>query len=672
MVSAHNVSFEYAIWNEHLAVRFDWPKIPIEQFTDTAARAARCGLPRALEKAAKSMGLSQQKDMAGSKNMKRMAKPRKTHIVEHGDSDLHDMVDLLEEYQADPFKYTPFELNGQTVVYEWWCEPDRVEKLGDYCDQDIRTQTEMELALPELSTMEREVWLVTMRANIRGCLLDTKFIRRAMSIISRKLASYASELMEITGGQVSSHTDLNGMKRFITGQGVPITGFDKNVVAALLADTSLPPAVHRVAVIRSEAGKSSVAKFPAMKLHSSNQGIANDQLVYYGAISTGRWSALGFQLHNLPARGAVSYEEAEWCIYQINSAKNAYDVVPGIEAITGLSIIEVLSMCLRGVIKARAGMKIVCADYSNIEGRVSAWFGDEQWKLDAFRAYDEGRGPDLYKVTAGQILGKHPDDINKVERNVLGKVSELALGFQGGVGAFVSMGSNYGIDMRDYADIVQSSLPDDWETAVENYEGRGKGKSDLTKAAWCASEGIKLAWRGRHPGIQESWYDAEAAAISALESPGTAHRFCGGKLAMLSKSMWGKQFLLLRLPSGRCIYYANAKLRDQVTPWGKVKKQVMFDKVEQGRIIPSSTYGGDLFQSAVQGTARDLMAYGWISSQNAGFEGLFSVHDELASEVPALEVDLEEYERILCNTPEWAKGCPVTASGYVSDRFRKD
>lgn len=618
-VSAHNAGFEYAIWNFILAPRYGWNPLPIEQMDDTAARAARCGLPRNLEKGAQAMGLEQQKDMKGSAQMKRMAKPRKVMEVE--DETPAGMSLLNDPKYKDPVRYTYHD--GK--LYEWWAVDDRISNLGEYCDQDVRTQMDMHLALPLLPQMEWDIWQATMRANIRGVQLDREFILRAITIVNRQLAQYAQELLVLTAGQVKSHTDLNGMKAWLAGQGFEVDSLDKNVVAEMVADKTLPDNVKRVVSIRSEAGKSSVAKFPAMREHMDKNGVAPDQLVYYGAISTGRWSGQGIQLQNLPARGGVEYASAEWHIDNVlgSDLDEAADFMDMME---NGSVIETLSMCLRGAIKARSEMDIVCADYSNIEGRKAAWLGGEEWKLDAFRAYDAGTGPDLYKVAAGGILGQHPDDVSKALRNALGKVSELALQFQGGVGAFLSMAAVYRVEIADYWDAIQAALdPRIIEEAYDAWDAFG-ATSGTDKKTWIAAESVKRAWREKHPGIVQAWRDCEDGAVGALRSPGTPFYACDGKVAFIAKSMFGKPFLLMRLPSGRCIHYANAALRDKKTPWGAVKSQVMFDKVEQGRIVRSATYGGDLFQSCLKRGTLVLVPQGWkpieeVSSRDWVWDG---------------------------------------------------
>lgn len=636
-IIAHNAAFEHAIWNEVLVKRYGWEPLPLQQMDDTAARAARCGLPRSLEKAAPAAGIPIAKDKQGAELMKRMARPRS--VAEDG-----------------------------TVT--WWDVPERIERLHRYCQQDVRVQLQLHQTLPELPEREHAIWLATMLANARGIMLDLPFVREAMRLVDQQLGAYARELLALTHGRVKSHSDLNGMKAFLADQGVPVDSLDKQVVATLRKDESLPAAVRRVVSIRAEAGKSSVAKYPAMLAHADAQGIARDQLVYYGAQATGRWSGMGIQVQNLPARGEVGYLDAEWWIEQ--ARRGVAFLADLMQVLHDGSPIETLSMCLRGAITARPGMEIVCADYANIEGRFNAWLAGEQWKLDAFRAFDAGLGPDLYKVMAAAILGVAPGDVTKEQRAILGKTPELALAYQGGAGAFASMGDNFGIDMEDYFDAVKAALDSDYfDQAEEHYELFGK-RSPLTRRAWLVSEAIKLAWRARHPATVAAWYEVEEAAVAAVRRPGEAFPAADGRLAFLCREMFGKWFLLMRLPSGHCIHYANVTLRDQKTPWGAVKQQIWHDKVENGRIIRSATYGGDIWQSAVQGGARDIMAQGWLNASEAGYDVLFSVHDELAAEAAQGCADLPRFESLLCQLEPWAAGCPVTAKGYVASRFRKD
>jgi len=643
--SAHNAEFEFAIHTYILAPRYDWPPLRLDQLTDTAARAARCGLPRKLELAAPAAGVPLEKDMQGSRLMLRMAKPRRV------------------------------EPDG-TVV--WWDVPDKKHRLAAYCETDVEVQMQLELLLPQLPETEWEIWQSTLRANYRGTCVDQTLVTRAQEILAWKLTQYDAELLSLSNGTCRGATDVNGLKTAVSKlAGTEVDSVAKDVVATLMQDPDLDPTARRMLTIRQEAGKSSVAKFPAMEAHSKPDGIARGQLVYYGAQATGRWAGAGIQLQNLPSRGDLKYYVAEELIQDICSGDDPIAAAEWAEDFYGGSIVEQLSMCLRGALTARPGHRIVCADFSNVEGRKTAWFGNEQWKLDAFRDYDRGEGPDLYKVTAGQILGLDPYEVNGTQRNVMGKVPELALGFGGGAMAFASMGRVYGVDMADYLDTVRENLdPMFWDKALDNWETFGS-KSGMDRRAWVPSESIKLAWRARHPGLSDpqmgAWAQCETAAIGALKSPGQIAYACHGKLSFRAEPMFGGVTLKMKLPSGRCIYYAKASLRDQVTPWGAVKSQVWFDKVEKGRAIRSSTYGGDIFQSAVQGSARDIMALAQLRAEAAGYTPLFTVHDELASEVPEGPLaDVKPYEQLLCDLPDWAAGLPLSAEGYLASRFRKD
>lgn len=670
-VSAHNLSFEYAIWNLLLVPRCGWCPLPLEQCDDTAARGARVGLPRSLEKMAEAVGLSISKDKSGAALMKRMAKPRKVHpFKDFKDWDAADIPTLAPTYTVD------FE---NDLVYEWWNTPDRVEKLAAYCDQDYRVQMKLHLGLPALPDFEHRVWQATMRANIRGVRLDRTLIERACRLIDLRLQDYATQLKDLTGGMVSKHTDLNGMKAWLATQGYETESLDKNVVADLLEDDSVPEHVKTVVGIRAEAGKSSVAKFPAMRLHMDAINTVYDLLVYYGATSTGRWSGSGIQVQNLPARGNLKYHDAEKIIHLL-TAEPDRAVTDGwlrertelIEMLWDGSVVESLSMCLRGAITVRDCYQMVVADYSNIEGRKAAWLAGEDWKLDAFRAYDQGDGPDLYKVAAGGILGQLPEDVTQKMRNAVGKVSELALQFQGGAGAFVSMAQVYRVNIEDYWDEIQPNIdPEILDSLEESWDLYGK-QSGVPWHVWQPAEAVKKAWRARHPRIVQAWKDCEESALAALANPGQWFPACDGKLNFGAKWMWGQLFLCMRLPSGRGIFYPNCKVKTQETSWGAVKPVIIFNKVEGGRILRSATYAGDLFQSSVQGSARDVMAHGWLNVEAKGYYPLFSVHDEMASEQLTRLVDLPAYEAALCDMPRWARGLPVTAEGYVSDRFRKD
>ena len=305
------------------------------------------------------------------------------------------------------------------------------------------------------------------------------------------------------------------------------------------------------------------------------------------------------------------------------------------------------------------GYWLARGDYSQIEARVNPWLAGATWKLDAFRAYDAATGPDLYRVTAAGILTKQtgrgilPAEVSKAQRQSHGKVSELALGFQGGVAAFLAMAKAYGV-----------------------------------RIAPADAEEIKVGWRATNREIVGLWHGLNYAAIECMESaPGDVievwawdhegdYRWFRVHKTPLT-FMRTKAALSLRLPSGRRLLYWSAKLRDVPTPWG-YRPAVIYrgeDSVTK-RWAEFTGYGGLYCENAVQATARDLMADALLKLDDAGLRPLLTVHDEAVCLLPRMIYPTAAdaaaaVESIMRNTPDWAQGLPVAADASAADRYVK-
>lgn len=641
--TAHNAGFEYQIWNNILSPRWGLPHLPIEQMDCTAARAAVMALPRSLEGAGSALGLPIQKDDEGYRLMLRMAKPRKPRKGEDPNAIL------------------------------WWDDPERRKRLGEYCIRDTETERELGKVVLPLSESERKAWLYDHKTNMHGVMVDTDFAQRAQRVMEVLEQRYCERLQELTGGVVTAPTEVAAIKEWVNSRGVEADSIAKGVVINLLEDPETPEDVKEVLRVRQEAGKSSVAKYVRFEQLTSEDGRMRENFLYHGA-NTGRLAGRGAQLQNLPSRGGLSWREADAVIRAVKEIPDPEWAAEWIELMYG-PVPTALSSCLRGTIVAPPDKKLFVADYSNIEGRVAAWLGGEQWKIEAFEAYDRGEGPDLYKVTAGGILGKKPEAVNGTERNIMGKIPELALGFGGGVGAFQSMALGYNVQMADYWDIIQASLDDKYIIkANENWDRFGKS-SGIYQPEWLASEAVKLGWRDRHPGIVRAWYDAEETAKQALRRPGKWFRFAGGKCAHGAMEYGGVMFLISLLPSGRRTYRAHAALRP-ATKFGRKTEEIRFHGVDSvtKQWVRMSTYGGDLFQTFVQAIARDVMLNGWINIEEDEvheFDVNLSVHDEVGAEADE-DVELDHFIKLMTDLPPWAAGLPVSAAGYKADRYRKD
>lgn len=649
-VCAHNAGFEWLIWNMLLRPLHDLPELPIEQMDCTAARAAIMALPRDLDGVTKALGMEHQKDEEGYKVMLKVSKPRKP--------------------KAATKKHPGEDPNGL-----YWHETEQLmERNGLYCDRDVEAERGLDKVLKPMSALQRAQWLRVHRANMRGVSVDIEFVRKAKAVDEYAQRLYDERLSEITDGAVKSVTALPAMKTWLESEGVPVDTLDKGGVIQLLDEHKDSPNVCEVLQIRQAAGKSSVAKLDRFEVLTTRTKRMLENFLFHAA-NTGRLGGKGAQLQNLPSRGGLPWYWAEICIQIILETADPEWACKRIELIFG-EIPTALSSCLRGVITVAKGKKLYVADFSNIEGRVAAWLGDEKWKLEAFRAYDAGTGPDLYKVTASQILGKLVELVTKVERNVMGKVPELALGFGGGVGAFESMARIYHVNMSDYWEIIRASIDEQFiekaRWAWGKYGAPQARQLGMDEAGWLASETVKNAWRDRHPGIVKAWATCEELSILALQRPGKWFPWANGKCAIGAQEIAGKMFLVYRLPSGRKLYRADASLKP-VKKFGRQANEIRFWGVDSvtKQWVRQSTYGGDTFQSFVQAIAYDLMDNGWANVEADGFDVVLSVHDEVGAEGDSHRT-LAEFENGMNRLPAWAEGCPVSSAGYVSDRYRKD
>lgn len=324
---------------------------------------------------------------------------------------------------------------------------------------------------------------------------------------------------------------------------------------------------------------------------------------------------------------------------------------------------ELMASCLRGCIIAPEGKHLVVADLSNIEGRMLAWLAGEDWKLKAFRAFDAGKGPDLYKATYGRTFGIKPEDVTKKQRQI-GKVMELALGYQGGVGAFLTFAAAYGIDLDDLAEHVKMSIsPTYWNQAEGSYDWYKEKKltHGLKRTTFVACEAVKLAWRAAHPAIQKFWKDIDEAAVSALNGvPSKA-----GKLWFSKNGSW----LRMKLPSGRFVCYPGAQLEEGGVGAGTFSYMGVNQYSRKWERI--RTYSGKCCENATQAAAADILIEAMKPIEDAGFEIVLSVHDEFITEAP-LNKTHEELERLMATPPAWAEDLPLAAAGYTALRYRKD
>lgn len=645
VLTAHNAAFERTIWHYILAPRYGFPEPEVEQWRCTMAMAYAMALPGSLENAAPAAGIELSKDMVGRRLMLQMSRPRK--VSEDATTlglEYKAMSGLAAQYReagdvkrADTYSA---DANALRAKFEagvtWWDDPEKIARLIAYCKTDVEVERALEKKLRPLIPTELALWHLDQRINDRGVLVDEKLAVAAKAIVKQAQENLDAQMRAKTDFAVSKCSNRNQIVAWIRSQGVECDSINKAAMETLLEeDSPIPPHVRDVLLIRQEAAKASVAKIDSLLNGKSPEDNRAKGLLQYHAASTGRWGGRRFQPQNLKRN---EESDIDTLIEVVASGDHDY------LAMNFPKPLSAVADTLRGMLVAASGHRIVAADYSNIEGRVLAWLAGEDWKLAAFRAFDNGTGHDLYKITAGGILGKRPEDVTKGERQSHGKVPELALGYQGGVGAFSTMAANYGVDL---------TVPE--------------------------IEAIRDGWRDKHPRIKQFWYDMEEAAVAAVQDRGSVTRV--GKIAFKVAG----SFLMMRLPSGRYLAYPRPEVREFEVPWGGTKAGITYfstiDPSKKGKIIEDDsngstwarikTYGGMLVENATQAAARDILADAMPRLEAAGYPIVLTVHDEVVCEVPDGHGSVEEMEKIMCTLPSWASGLPVAAEGFEDRRYRK-
>lgn len=662
---AHNALFEQCVWKYIMVDRYGLPPIPVDRWVCTAAKAAYYALPRALDGASKALHLSVQKDMEGNRVMQKLSKPRSRLSKENKDK------------YWEPAKV-----------------PEDFERLYSYNIDDVETESELDIALPDLSSREQRIWETDQRMNLRGVRLDLPLIKRVLEIVETCDTELTADFQRVTSGQVERPSQRDKYLDWLTSRGVQLPDLQKATISRLLADHRddpfLPDDVEQSLRIQQQLSQTSIKKYTAMMTRVSPDGRLRDILLYYGASRTGRWAGRGVQLQNLK-RPTCDIEDVAEDVMAFD-----YDFLKLLYPVR-----ETMAELVRGMIVADEGHSLFVADFSAIEARVNAWLANETTLLDLFRA-----GECNYCQLATSIYNRPIIKKEHPEERQIGKVGELALGYEGGINAFATMANGYGLDLAPaYPNIWASTTPEERELAEKAYNRyRHTQDEPVSREFGLAADVIKQRYRKERTAIKQFWRDVEAAAVEAVltgrpvpcgkvtffvhgplvrdrdvilksEKPADVYTVKGVKYVRTSNGacrLFDRYFLHIKLPSGRCLSYHRPRLLDTKTPWGKTAKKLIYDGTDNnkryGRI---DTYGGKLVENIVQAVARDLMAEAFVRIEDAGYLPLLQVHDEAISQAPVGFGSLEAYEKLMATPPAWAEGLPLVAEGWVGPRYKK-
>jgi DNA polymerase bacteriophage-type len=643
-IVAHNAAFERAICRSIMTPRYDWPEIPLKKWRCTMAMAYAMGLPGSLDDASAALGMSEGKDREGHRLMLSMCKPRRPHKDEARDP-------------QRPFVY-------------WRDDEVSRKRLYQYCINDVIVERALEKRLLPLSKAEQEVWFLDQRINDRGVCIDREMCKQAIKIVDDALVPLNKEMRRVTDGQVTSAANAVQLTNWLRSLGVQTDSVAKDVVDSLLTRDDLPADCRRALELRQECALSSVKKFAAFSDCALEDGRARGLLQYHAA-GTGRWAGRRVQPQNFKRPG-----HDEEAIDEIIE-----EIFKGDHRRIGLlfgSVIPAVSDCVRGAIKAAPDHQLIVADLSNIESRVLAWLAGEDWKLEAFRQFDAGRGEDIYKIAYADCFGVLPWIVTKAQRQI-GKPIELAHGYEGGPGSFVIMSKTYGVDISKAFNELVTRFPNDAERAFEAWKYRGN-KSGMWHSMWCAAEIVKIRWRRKNVRIVQFWKDIKSAAIDAVRAPGVVT--FANVIQKSVKFIRKGSFLFMQLPSGRVICLPYPEVKAVKTPWGSDDVELSFMTIGQysRKWERTSLYGGKLANYATQGTARDVMVNGMLAVEAAGYPIVLTIHDEVVAEILKRSCgdgilgwlpDAENFSRIIATPPKWAPDLPLAANGFQAERYKK-
>ncbi len=586
---AHNDAFETEIERHILAPRFGWPEIPLERHSCTQARCLAAGLPARLSDVADALELANRKDKAGERLMQQMSKPRRPRKGE------------------DP-----------TKIY-WFDDPERLQRLGVYNAQDVETERELDLRVPQLPPSEQSLWVLNCKINARGFCVDRAFAEAARRIAQAAAPEIDAELADLTGGAVTGINQVARLLEWLQPRGYDGKSLDRKALERQLEKEELDLAVRRVLELRLGGAQAAVKKINALLARVDDDNRVRGAFRYHGA-GTGRFAGVGYQPQNLK-RPVVEDIDAAIAAVKTGNYAHVQKLYP--------KPLSVVGDCSRATIVAASSHLLIGADFSSIESRVLAWVAREEWKLDAYRRFDATHDPrdEPYCITACKIFRVPHGTFNKSSpQRSVGKTCDLAFGYQGGLNA--------------------------WRKFEPGRFSDGE------------VEQFKREWRAAHPKIKKFWYDVDRAAWAAVRERHRVVR-CGPVAFKCADAA-----LLLKLPSGRKICYPYPRIVGDDR-----EQRVLFCDNSGGRFCDcrngQGAYAGIWVENIVSGIARDILAEAMLRIEAAGFPIVLHVHDEIVAEVPEGFGSLKEFTCLMTRKPAWALDLPIAASAWSGPRYTK-
>lgn len=582
--TAFNATFERICLSRYLGLY-----LSSDQWECTMVRSAMLGLPLSLAAVGEVLRLEDQKMNEGK---------------------------ALIRYFSLPCK--PTKTNGMRTRNLPEHAPEKWDLFKKYCKRDVEVENAIRRKTTafKIPPFEKELYDIDQRINDRGVMLDMRMVRNAIRMSLVYNGRLSVEAAELTG--LDNPNSVAQLKTWLEQEtGNEVKSFNKKDMPDIMGSCDASH-VQRLLAIRQELGKTSVKKYEAMDKTVCEDDRVRGLTQFYGAARTGRWAGRLVQVQNLPQNHIPDLDLARSLVLDgdLDMLEICYGNVP-----------DTLSQLIRTAFIAKPGHTFIVADFSAIEARVIAWLAGEAWRMEVFRTHGK-----IYEASAGMMFRIPVESITKTDpRRQKGKIAELALGYQGGVGAMRTMGGEkMGLSEEEMKEIVSH-------------------------------------WRTANPAIVNLWDEVQAAAMGSISNRETVI-----KKGIRFRSELGA--MTVQLPSGRKLFYPRARLeiRDK---FGRKSKTIVYEGQNQTtrKWEEQETYGGKLVENIVQGIARDCLAVTMARLEKMGYPIVFHVHDEVILEVPDDGTKtLAEVCGVFKKPIAWAEGLPLKGDGYITNYYKKD
>lgn len=598
--TAFNANFERVCLSKYFNTYLS-PKM----FRCTQVHALYLGLPHGLENVAKSLRLKEQKLEEG-KSLIRFFNKREN-------------LDLLTSNNENIKK-------GEVLK--------KYEEFKKYCINDVKVERSIRKILEKvkLPESEQKLWQLDQEINDRGVLVDSKLLNNAIYYDNYFKNILIEKLKTITN--INNPKSNNQMKDYLNSLGLNVNSLSKESVESLLNSDEVKKNPHyekikEVLHLRKMLNKTSTKKYESMKRCMCDDERIRGLFQFYGANRTGRWAGRLVQVQNLPQNKINNLEQVREkirndIIKDFPSRKKEFNKNLNLNLYKDENLSSLLSQLIRTTFIPKKNHRFIIADFSAIEARIIAYLSNEKWRIDVFNTHGK-----IYEASASKMFKVDINEITKEsELRQKGKIAELALGYQGGVKALVSMGA-YNMNL-------------------------------------CESELIEIvkAFRSSNPNIVKLWNNAQKAFIEAVKNKSVVH------IDKNISFIYEGNILFIKLPSGRRLSYIRPKIDyDNIFNKYIITYEGIDPTTKKSKRL--TTYGGKLVENIVQAIARDVLAQSMINLKNHGFNIVMHVHDEIVLEVEENVSSIEEVCEIMCKENKYLKGLKLKADGFESNYYKK-